>query len=98
MIAQLARNWWIPLIRGIAAILFGVAALIWPSLTLEVLVLFFGAYALIDGVFALVSGLMASGADGGLRGTLVLTGIAGIVTGLLTFFWPGVTASVLLAF
>lgn len=98
MIAQLTRNWWIPLIRGIAAILFGVAALIWPGLTLEALVFCFGAYALVDGGFALVSGLLASGADGGLRWTLLLTGIAGIAIGLLTFFWPGVTATALLAF
>ncbi len=98
MIAQLTRNWWIPLMRGIAAIVFGVAALIWPGITLEVLVLFFGAYALVDGIFALVSGLTASDADGGLRWMLALTGIAGVVTGLITFFWPGVTATVLLAF
>lgn len=97
MIAQLTRNWWMPLIRGIAAILFGVAALVWPQITLEVLVFLFGAFALADGVFALVAGIMASGADGGLRWSLVLSGIVGIGAGLITFFWPGVTATVLLS-
>ena len=98
MIAQLTRNWWIPLIRGIAAILFGIMALVWPQLTLQVLVLFFGAYALVDGIFALVSGVTATEADASVRWALGLGGLAGILIGLITFFWPGVTASVLLAF
>ncbi|HMA34553.1 MAG TPA: HdeD family acid-resistance protein [Chloroflexia bacterium] len=98
MLAQLTRNWWIPLIRGIAAILFGIVALVWPGATLGVLILFFGAYALVDGVFAFVGGLTAAGTDAGLRWALVLTGLAGILVGLITFFWPGITATVLLAF
>ena len=32
------------------AIVFGIAALVWPGVTLEMLVLLFGAYAFIDGV------------------------------------------------
>ena len=98
MIAQLTHNWWVPLVRGIAAILFGIVALVWPGTTLEVLVLFFGAYALVNGLFTFVSGLMATEADAGLRWALVLSGSVGVIIGLVTFFWPGITASVLLAF
>lgn len=49
----LARNWKWLLWRGIAGILFGMAALCWPGMTLLALVLIYGAYALVDGVFAL---------------------------------------------
>ena len=98
MIEHITRNWWVPLIRGVAATLFGIMALFWPGITLEVLVLFFGAYALVDGVFALLAGLTASGTDTGLRWALVVTGVAGIIIGLVTFFWPGITATLLLAF
>jgi uncharacterized membrane protein HdeD (DUF308 family) len=54
MLTTLARNWWILTIRGVAAILFGIAAFVWPDITLVVLVLLFGAYALVFGVILLV--------------------------------------------
>jgi len=54
---MLAGNWWAMLLRGIAAVLFGLAALFWPGLTLFVLIVFFGAYALVDGVLAIVAGI-----------------------------------------
>ena len=40
-------------VRGLAAILFGILTLIWPGITLEVLILFFGVYALLDGALSL---------------------------------------------
>ena len=54
MFDLLARNWWVLVVRGVMAILFGVLAFIWPGITLTVLVLLFGAYALVDGIFAVV--------------------------------------------
>ena len=61
MIAELARNWWVLLIRGILAILFGIGAFVWPGITIAVLVLMFGAYALVDGIFAIIAGFSARG-------------------------------------
>jgi len=55
MLHALARNWWIVLLRGIAAIVFGVLAFAWPGLTLRTLVLLYGAYALVDGIIALAA-------------------------------------------
>jgi uncharacterized membrane protein HdeD (DUF308 family) len=51
----LIRNWWMLVIRGLAAIVFGLMALIWPGIPLIVLVVLFGAYALVDGAVALGS-------------------------------------------
>ena len=53
MLHALAGCWWLLLLRGVAAILFGVLAFIWPGLTLVTLVLLYGAYALVDGVLSL---------------------------------------------
>jgi uncharacterized membrane protein HdeD (DUF308 family) len=80
----------------LVAIGFGLAAFVWPSLTLEVLVFLFGAYALIDGIFALVAGITGSGVSGGVRWLLAVGGIAGIIVGVLTFTYPNVTATTLL--
>lgn len=91
---MLAGNWWALLLRGIAAVLFGLAALFWPGVTLLVLVIFFGAYVLVDGIFALVACIRGSG--GSRRWLLLAEGVLGVLAGLITFFWPGITALALL--
>src|SRR3954462_618378 len=88
----LARYWWLILLRGIAAIIFGVLAFIWPGITLVTLVLFWGAFALVEGVLERAPAIM--GGNMGLRWWLALIGIAGIAAGVVTFMWPGVTALV----
>lgn len=88
----LGRRWWMLLIRGVLAILFGLAAFTWPSLTLLVLITIFGIYAFIDGVLALVIGIHAR------WWILVAVGVAGILIGLIAFFRPGLTALTLLLF
>lgn len=97
MLQDLRRNWGWIVVRGVAGVIFGVLAFIWPAITLAVLVLFWGAYALADGVLALIAAFRVRD-----RGkpfwALLIVGVLGVAAGLLTFFWPGVTALVLLAF
>jgi len=92
----LAKNWWLLLLRGIAGILFGVLAFIWPGITLLTLIIFYGAYALLDGIFAIAAAIR--GGDMQSRWWLILIGVLGIAAGLLTFLWPGLTALVLTSF
>jgi uncharacterized membrane protein HdeD (DUF308 family) len=93
----LARNWWALVLRGLAAILFGVLAFAWPGITLFVLVLFFGAYMLVDDIFAIVAAVRAAGEED--RWWLLLVqGILGVLAGLVAIFWPGLTALALLYF
>jgi uncharacterized membrane protein HdeD (DUF308 family) len=97
MLARLAQSWhWIAL-RGLFAVLFGIFAFIWPGITLAVLVLVWGAYAIADGVMALIAAYSMHEA-GKPMGALIVVGILGIAAGLVTFFWPGMTALVLLLF
>jgi uncharacterized membrane protein HdeD (DUF308 family) len=42
-------------LRGVLAIIYGVLAVMWPGMTLEILVLVFGAYMLVDGVFTMIA-------------------------------------------
>jgi uncharacterized membrane protein HdeD (DUF308 family) len=96
MLAMVAREWWVFAIRGIAAIVFGIGAFIWPGTTLTVLVLLFGAYALVDGVALLVA-LARGDAEARSNGWAVgMMGVLGIVAGIVTFFLPGLTALTLL--
>lgn len=94
LLSMLARHWWVFLVRGILAILFGAVAWIWPDLTVTVLVVLFGVYALVDGVFAIVAAITNGGQGRWLP--LVLVGLAGIAIGIMTFVWPDITAVALM--
>lgn len=87
-----ASYWWVLLLRGIFAVLFGIMAFAWPGLTLVTLVLLYGAYALVDGLTALWVG------GRGRAWGFVLLGLLGVFVGVYTFLYPGLTAVVLLYF
>jgi uncharacterized membrane protein HdeD (DUF308 family) len=95
MLDSYSRNWWIWVLRGVFAILFGLLAIVVPDVTLTVLVLFFGAYVLIDGGMNLYAALTDRDAHEHWWIGL-LEGIFGIIAGILTFIWPGITALILL--
>lgn len=83
-------------IRGLIGITAGVLAFIWPQLTIAALVILFGFYALVDGATNLFLGIKRPHATGQRSWVTILQGIAGIVAGVLTFVWPGITALALL--
>lgn len=93
---QVSRHyWWLLGIRGLAAVLFGLVAILWPGWTLLVLIIFFGVYALVDGVAAMIASFH------GRRHSrqwwlLLIGGLIGVAIGVLTFVWPAITALVLL--
>jgi len=91
MALNLARNWWALALRGVAAIIFGVIALFWPPTAIIALVAIFGAYALVDGILNLVAAVRA-GRTGQRWGALVFEAIVSLAVGILTLFFPGVTA------
>ena len=97
MLDILTRNWWTYAVRGVVAVIFGVVALMWPGQTLQALVLVFGAFALVDGIVAIFAGI-ASYREFERWWALLLEGVVGVVIGLLTFFWPNITALVLVYF
>jgi uncharacterized membrane protein HdeD (DUF308 family) len=86
---------WIAL-RAVAAFVFGILALALPGLTLTTLVLIFGAFALVDGLFTLGHAFTRGRATGWGLVWMILMGLAGIGAGVVTFFWPGITALALL--
>ena len=97
MIETLKRHWWVPVIRGVAAIVFGFIAFAYPSLTLATLVIFFGAWVLVDGVFRVIGAIGGRASDPDWGWHLII-GILGIVVGVLTFHAPGITALALVIY
>jgi uncharacterized membrane protein HdeD (DUF308 family) len=97
MLEKISRNWWMFALRGVVAIIFGVVAFAQPEQALQALVLVFGAYAFVDGIFAMFAGIAARGYFERWW-AMLLEGMAGVVIGLLTFFWPSITALVLVYF
>ena len=96
LLHALAKNWWLEVLRGVAAIIFGILAFVWPGITLLTLVLFWGAFALVDGVLAIIAAV--KGGNPMPRWWLAIVGIAGIAAGALTFLIPGLAALVLVTF
>ncbi len=95
MVNLLARRWWLIALRGVAAIVFGILALMLPGITLATLIILFGAYAFVDGVFAVIHAI-GGGDESESVWLLLLEGLLGIGVGLITFFEPGLTAIALL--
>src|SRR5579859_3110813 len=91
----LARNWWALALRGVAAIAFGILAFLWPGFAWLVIALTWGVYVFMDGVLAIYAAAVGHG-HGGQWWALLFEGVFGILAGLVTFFWPGLTEVILL--
>src|SRR5262245_47575343 len=94
---SLSRYWWMTLLQGLIAILFGLALFTQPLISLVTLTLLFGAFAFVDGIGNVVRAFGGRLANDRWWVTL-LAGLCGIVVGVLTFFNPGTTALALLFF
>ena len=92
----LSNYWWVLTIRGIAAILFGVAAVFWPGITLVALVYLFSAFILVYGVVDLVHGISGSGSAGAGRILTLLLGALEIGLGVYLLRHTGVAAATLI--
>src|SRR4051812_40770105 len=91
-----ARNWWALVLRGVAGVLFGIAAFAWPNIALGALVLLFGAFALADGIFSIAAAVAGRPREGIPSWALLVEGLLGIAVGIVTFAWPGITELALL--
>lgn len=82
---DVSRHWWVLVVRGVVAVIFGLAALIWPGVTLVGLAVVFGVFALVDGI---ALGIAAFRATSGHRIALVIQSVIGVLLGLAALIWP----------
>jgi len=85
--------WWTILLRGVLAIVFGLVALIAPSVALIGIAVVFGAYLLVDGISSAVLALRLRRIDKRWPWLLV-QGIVSVLAGIAIFVFPA-TAGVL---
>jgi uncharacterized membrane protein HdeD (DUF308 family) len=91
----MTRNWWAYAVQGLAALAFGILTLVWPNISLRVMIALFGAFAVVTGIM-----LVAASFDAARQrlhwGSLLAAGILDVGVGLVTWFWPGLTATAVL--
>ena len=98
----LARGWWVVVLRGVAAIVFGVLAFVAPMFGIALLVALFAIWALVDGIGNLLTGIRTRGRDRswwieiaeGIAGEvwMALAGVASILFGVVIFLFPAAGA------
>ncbi len=95
VVQTVRRNWWLLVLRGVFAIIFGLIALFYPSIALYALIIVFGVYAIIDGIAAVVIAIQERGSLSR-WGWVLFEGIISILAGIVAFVYPGLTALVFL--
>jgi uncharacterized membrane protein HdeD (DUF308 family) len=96
MLEDLKNYWWLVLLRGIVALLFGIFTLLNPALTAVTLVIAFGSYAVVSGVLTLAFALFSKAASHH-RAMLGVQGGLQALLGVLVLAWPGITMLSLLS-
>jgi uncharacterized membrane protein HdeD (DUF308 family) len=90
------RRWsWLPILQGLASVLFGVACFTMTNSALAALVAVFGIYAFVAGLLALYGAFTLASQHQKWFGLLV-EGILSIAAGILAYRSPGLTAQALL--
>lgn len=94
MSIMLHRSWWVLLLRGVVAIIFGVLTWMQPAASAAALVLVFGAYVFVDGLLGIYAAFK-SRQQSRHWWVVLLWGLTGVVVGVLTAINPAITALVL---
>jgi uncharacterized membrane protein HdeD (DUF308 family) len=89
------ETWWVYAIMGVLSILFGLALIIWPALTVGVFIFLFGIYAVLFGIVSLIDMFRRMGAHQTWWPQLII-GLVGIGAGIYVFSNPTITALLLI--
>jgi uncharacterized membrane protein HdeD (DUF308 family) len=96
---NLKEMWGAVALRGMLSILFGIAAVFWPEITLVTLVYLFATYVLVNGLVNEIIGLINYGGTGNTfwgRLLLILLGLAEIGVGVYLLRHPLVSFATLI--
>jgi len=95
MVETLSRNWWLVVLRGVLAILFGISTFLWPGITLLTLIVIFGVYAVVDGLIAIWTGFSRT-RESSRWWMFLVEGLLSLGAGVAALIWPGLATLVLI--
>ena len=84
--AQIAKEWWMLAVLGVASLVCGVLAIVYPDVTLLAVGIIFGFYLLMAGVFELVEAIVGDPAS---RALSAIVGVVALIAGLICLRRPG---------
>lgn len=96
LFASLGRSWWVLVLYGVIAVVFGILAFLWPAKTAIAMAWAFGVMALAEGILSVFALFRRDVAVS--RGWLALYALTSLVFGVLAVSNPLKTASILLLF
>ena len=85
-VPQIARNWWMFALLGVICVATGIAAIVWPDITLLALGIIFGIYLLIAAIIEIIDAIF--GPPGG-RAISAILGIVALIAGVICIRRPG---------
>jgi uncharacterized membrane protein HdeD (DUF308 family) len=85
-VPQIARNWWMFVLLGIICAATGIAAIVWPGITLLALGLIFGIYLMVAAIMEIIDAI--TGPPGG-RAVSAILGVIALIAGLICIRRPG---------
>ena len=93
IVRQAAGSWWIFMLRGVAAIVFGILVFLFPGLGLAFILAFLGAWMALDGIGSIYQAVKGGHPAGERSRTwLWIDGIISLVAAAVILFAPGVSA------
>jgi len=93
VVRQVAGNWWIFMLRGVAAIIFGILVFLFPGLGLTFILAFLGAWMALDGIGSIYQAVKGGHPTGERSRTwLWIDGIISLLAAAVILFAPGVSA------
>jgi uncharacterized membrane protein HdeD (DUF308 family) len=95
MSETLLRSWWLLGLRGAIAVLFGLAAIAWPAITLLTLAALFTAFALLAGAVWIFGAVRHRKADQRWW-VMLLLGLFSVVAGVVAALHPALTTVALI--
>ena len=85
-VPAIGRNWWLFVVLGVICVATGIAAMVWPDITLLALGIIFGIYLMIAAVLEIIDALTG---DPGGRALSAIIGVVALIAGLICFRRPG---------
>jgi uncharacterized membrane protein HdeD (DUF308 family) len=91
-VPAIRRNWWLFVVLGLACLAAGVAALVWPDITLLAFGVILGIYLMIGALLEIIDAVTG---DPGGRALSAILAVVTLLAGLICFRRPGESLVVL---